>query len=72
MNPTCAVLEDRIAALEGGVGALAVASGQAASAYAIKTLQRMEIILLLHLIYMVEHITNLKMCSQIWALKLDL
>ena len=26
MNPTCAVLEDRIAALEGGVGALAVAS----------------------------------------------
>ena len=35
MNPTCAVLEDRIAALEGGVGALAVASGQAASAYCI-------------------------------------
>ena len=26
MNPTCAVLEDRVAALEGGVGALAVAS----------------------------------------------
>ena len=38
MNPTCAVLEDRIAALEGGVGALAVASGQAASAYAIQNL----------------------------------
>ena len=30
MNPTTAVLEERIAALEGGVGALAVASGQAA------------------------------------------
>ena len=30
MNPTQAVFEDRIAALEGGVGALATASGQAA------------------------------------------
>ena len=40
MNPTCAVLEDRIAALEGGVGALAVASGQAASAYAIQNLAK--------------------------------
>ena len=38
MNPTLAVLEDRIAALEGGVGALAVASGQAASALAIQNL----------------------------------
>ena len=40
MNPTCAVLEDRIAALEGGVGALAVASGQAASAYAIQNIAK--------------------------------
>ena len=40
MNPTCAVLEDRVAALEGGVGALAVASGQAASAYAIQNLAK--------------------------------
>ena len=38
MNPTVAVLEDRISALEGGVGALAVASGQAASAVAIQNL----------------------------------
>ena len=38
MNPTCAVLEDRVAALECGVGALAVASGQAASAFAIQNL----------------------------------
>ena len=38
MNPTVAVLEDRIAALEGGVGALAVASGQAASAVAVQNL----------------------------------
>jgi O-acetylhomoserine (thiol)-lyase len=34
-NPTQDVLEKRIAALEGGVGALALASGQAAVAYAI-------------------------------------
>ena len=38
MNPTTYVLEKRIAALEGGAAALAVASGQAASAYAIQTL----------------------------------
>ena len=38
MNPTVAVLEDRVAALEGGVGALGVASGLAASAYAIQNL----------------------------------
>ena len=37
-NPTCAVLEERIAALEGGVGAIAVASGQAALHLAITTL----------------------------------
>ena len=30
MNPTQAVFEERMAALEGGVGALATASGQAA------------------------------------------
>ena len=35
MNPTTDVLEKRIAELEGGVAALAVASGQAASAFAI-------------------------------------
>jgi O-acetylhomoserine (thiol)-lyase len=33
-NPTSAVLEKRVAELEGGVGALAVASGQAALHYA--------------------------------------
>ena len=37
-NPTCAVLEERIAALEGGVGAVATASGQAALHLAIATL----------------------------------
>ncbi|MEP7207608.1 MAG: O-acetylhomoserine aminocarboxypropyltransferase [Casimicrobiaceae bacterium] len=37
-NPTCAVLEERVAALEGGVGAIAVASGQAALHLAIVTL----------------------------------
>ena len=35
MNPTQAVVEDRIASLEGGVGALLVASGQAAETLAI-------------------------------------
>lgn len=35
MNPTQDVLEKRLAALEGGVAALAVASGQAASTYSI-------------------------------------
>ncbi len=37
-NPTTAVLEERIAALEGGVGAIAVASGQAALHLAVGTL----------------------------------
>ena len=37
-NPTTAVLEERIAALEGGVGAIATASGQAACHLAIATL----------------------------------
>jgi O-acetylhomoserine (thiol)-lyase len=38
MNPTTAVLEQRIAALEGGIGALGVASGMAAITYAIQTI----------------------------------
>lgn len=37
-NPTNAVLEQRIAALEGGIGAIATASGQAALHLAITTL----------------------------------
>jgi len=39
-NPTTAILEARVAALEGGVAGLAVASGQAASAYSVQTLAR--------------------------------
>lgn len=35
MNPTTDVLEQRLAALDGGVGALATASGQAAISYAV-------------------------------------
>ncbi|MEO7142139.1 MAG: PLP-dependent transferase, partial [Bryobacteraceae bacterium] len=38
MNPTTAVFEERMASLEGGVGALAVASGQSAQFLAIQTL----------------------------------
>ncbi|PZQ50210.1 MAG: bifunctional O-acetylhomoserine aminocarboxypropyltransferase/cysteine synthase, partial [Phenylobacterium zucineum] len=40
MNPTTDVLEQRIAALEGGAAALAVSSGQAASALALQTLAK--------------------------------
>lgn len=38
MNPTTAVLEQRVAALEGGIAGLALASGMAAITYAIQTL----------------------------------
>lgn len=38
MNPTNAVLEERVAQLEGGIAALAVASGMAAITYTIQTL----------------------------------
>ena len=40
MNPTWAVLEARVAALEGGVAAVATASGQAAVTYAVLNLTR--------------------------------
>jgi O-acetylhomoserine (thiol)-lyase len=38
MNPTQNVLEERVAALEGGVAALALASGQAASLFAVQNI----------------------------------
>lgn len=38
MNPTNDVLEQRVAALEGGIAALAVSSGMSAIAYAIQTI----------------------------------
>jgi O-acetylhomoserine (thiol)-lyase len=40
MNPTSDIFEKRIAALEGGVGALAVASGAAAVTYSIQNIAR--------------------------------
>src|ERR1700744_4549177 len=40
MNPTNDVLEQRLAAIEGGVAALALASGQAASAFSMQNLAR--------------------------------
>jgi O-acetylhomoserine (thiol)-lyase len=40
MNPTTDAFEKRIAALEGGVAALAVASGQAATAFSLQNLAR--------------------------------
>ena len=39
-NPTCAVLEERVAALEGGTAALAVASGHAAQVIVMHTLMQ--------------------------------
>ncbi|MFO1475637.1 MAG: O-acetylhomoserine aminocarboxypropyltransferase/cysteine synthase family protein [Verrucomicrobiota bacterium] len=41
MNPTTDVFEQRIAALEGGTGALAVASGQSAITYALLAITRL-------------------------------
>ena len=38
MNPTSDELENRVAAMEGGIGALALASGSAATTYAIMTI----------------------------------
>src|SRR6201995_2558153 len=38
MNPTNAVLEERVAALEGGVAALALGSGQAASMFCVNNI----------------------------------
>ena len=38
MNPTCAVLEERMTKLEGGVAAMALSSGQAASAFAVQNI----------------------------------
>ena len=38
MNPTCDVLEQRVAKLEGGAAALAVSSGQAATALAVQNI----------------------------------
>ena len=40
MNPTTAVLEQRLAEMEGGIGALAVASGMAAITYSIQAITR--------------------------------
>lgn len=40
MNPTNAVLEQRLAEMEGGIGALALASGMAAITYAIQCITR--------------------------------
>jgi O-acetylhomoserine (thiol)-lyase len=39
-NPTTAILEDRLAAMEGGAAGVAVASGQAASANSVQTLAK--------------------------------
>ncbi len=53
MNPTTDVFEKRIAALEGGAGALAVASGAAAITYAIQNIARAG-----------DHIVAAKRCTE--------
>src|SRR6202046_5312495 len=40
MNPTTDVLEKRVAAMDGGVAALALGSGQAASAFSVQNLAK--------------------------------
>ena len=60
MNPTTDVFEKRIAALEGGVGALATSSGQAAQFIALTNILGVVIILSVHLICMEEHTTSLR------------
>ena len=47
MNPTNAVLEERVASIEGGAAALALSSGSSATALAIQNLCSAEIILFL-------------------------
>ena len=38
MNPTCAVLEERMTKLDGGAAGMALSSGQAASAFSIQNI----------------------------------
>lgn len=57
MNPTNDVLEKRVAALEGGIAGLAVASGMAAITYAIKLSPKLAITLFLSQNCTAERIT---------------
>jgi O-acetylhomoserine/O-acetylserine sulfhydrylase len=63
MNPTTDVFEKRIAALEGGVAALAVGSGQAAQFIALNNIFRQATILFPLHFFMAERTTNLKLHS---------
>lgn len=69
MNPTTAVLEQRLAALEGGIGALALASEWQRLPMLSKRLQKLEIILPQSQLYMVERTTYLLIPCQNKALK---
>jgi O-acetylhomoserine (thiol)-lyase len=60
MNPTTDVFEKRIAALEGGIAALATSSGQAAQFIAISTIAKAGENIVSTSLCTVEHITNLK------------
>ena len=60
-NPTTTVFEERVALLEGGVGALAVASGMAAITLAILNIAEAVMKLSLLQIYMAEPIIYLRL-----------
>ena len=65
MNPTTDVFEKRIAALEGGVAAVAVASGQAAQFIALTNILKPARTLFPALTYTVVLTTNLKFPSNV-------
>lgn len=69
MNPTTAVLEQRLAALEGGIGALALLLEWQRLPMLSKRLQKLEIILPQSQLYMVERTTYLLIPCQNKALK---
>ena len=68
MNPTTDVFEKRIAALEGGVAALATGSGQAAQFLALNNILQTVTILFLRPFYMEEPTINSKFHSNVLVL----
>ena len=71
MNPTVAVLESRISKIDGGVAALAVSSGQSASAFAAKYLPCWRQFLV-QLICTVEHGIYFRIHLKTWVLSAGL
>ena len=72
MNPTTAVFEERIAALEGGVAAVATSSGQAAQFLTVTTIAQAGENLVSTRIFMAARTTSSKSPSRDWASMLNL